>query len=68
VLLYDRLQSDVLKGANGMNLMISSFLGALPVEAKYTKFWKNALKLSNRKLRYLVFNFILKHSIIFVII
>ena len=35
-----------------MKLMISSFLGGLPVEIKHTKFWKNVLKLSNRKTRY----------------
>ena len=51
--LLDKLKSDVLKGADGMKLMTSSFPGALPIEIKYIKFWKNALKLSNRKARYL---------------
>ena len=29
-----------------------SFFGGLPVEIKHIKFWKNVLKLSNRKTRY----------------
>ena len=52
MLLLDKLRSDVVKGEDGMKLMISSFLGSLPVEIKHTKFWKNVLKLSNRKTRY----------------
>lgn len=63
MLLLDKLKSDVLKGADGMKLMISSFLGALPVETRYAKFWRNALKLSNRKSRYLLF--ILIHNTIY---
>lgn len=61
MLLLDKLQSDVLKGTDGMKLMISSFLGALPVEARYTKFWKNALKLSDRKTRY-IFSFLFSNT------
>ena len=52
MLLLDKLRSDVVKGEDGMKLMISSFLGGLPVEIRYTKFWKNVLKLSKRKARY----------------
>ena len=52
MILLDKLKSDVLREVDGMKLMLSSFLGALPIETRYSKFWKNALKLSNRKTRY----------------
>lgn len=64
MLLLDKLRSDVLKGEDGMKLIISSFLGGLPVETRYIKFWKNALKLSNRKTRYLIFIFYSQHYFI----
>ena len=57
MLLLDKLRSDVVKGEDGMKLMISSFLGGLPVEIRYTEFWKNVLKLSNRKTRYYEISF-----------
>ena len=50
MLLLDKVRSDVMKGADGM--MVTSFLGGLPVEVRYRKFWQNALKLSNNKTRY----------------
>ena len=57
MLLLDKLRSDVVKGEDGMKLMISSFLGGLPVEIRYNEFWKNVLKLSNRKTRYYEISF-----------
>ena len=39
-----------MKGADGM--MVTSFLGGLPVEVRYSNFWKNALKLLTKKARY----------------
>jgi len=52
VLLLDKMQGDVLKGKDGMELMITSFSGAIPIEPKHIIFWKNVINLSFRKLRY----------------
>jgi len=52
VLLLDKMQGDRLKGKDGMELMITSFSGAIPIEPKHITFWKNVLNLSFRKLRY----------------
>jgi len=52
VLLLDKIQGDMLKGKDGMELMITSFSGGIPIEPKHVKFWKNLINLSLRKLRY----------------
>ena len=42
----------MLKGKDGMKLMIASFSGAIPIEPKHISFWKNVLNLVYGKLRY----------------
>ena len=53
MLLLDKLSGDVLKGKDGMEVMITSFSGAIPIEPRYILFWKNVLNLSYGKLRYI---------------
>ena len=62
VLLLDKMQGDRLKGKDGMELMITSFSGAIPIEPKHITFWKNVLNLSFRKLRYNVVTRIYVHA------
>ncbi|XP_065888730.1 E3 SUMO-protein ligase RanBP2-like isoform X2 [Dysidea avara] len=50
VLLLDKLQGEMLKGKDGMKLMIASFSGAIPIEPKHISFWKNVLNLVYGKL------------------
>jgi len=52
ILLLDKLQRDMLKEKDRMNLMITCFTGDVPIEPQHVLFWKNVLNLTYGKLRY----------------